>query len=131
MATRAKTPAKIGRPSEYREEYAEKALEFCLLGATDKEIAEIFGVSKQTLNTWKKKHPDFLASLRKGKQEADGKVARSLYTQAISGNVTAAIFWLKNRRRETWRDKYEHDVAGDINVTIQRFTDGKEDPATE
>ena len=33
-----------GRKSEYREEYAEQALKLCLLGATDKEIAEFFSV---------------------------------------------------------------------------------------
>lgn len=56
-----------GRKSEYREEYAEQALKLCLLGATDKEIAEFFSVSEQTLNSWKKKFPQFLESLKKGK----------------------------------------------------------------
>jgi len=54
-----------GRKSEYREEYAEQALKLCLLGATDKEIAEFFSVSEQTLNSWKKKFPQFLESLKK------------------------------------------------------------------
>lgn len=54
-----------GRKSEYREEYAEQALKLCLLGATDKEIAEFFSVSEQTLNSWKKKFPQFLESLKR------------------------------------------------------------------
>ena len=62
-----------GRKSEYREEYAEQALKLCLLGATDKEIAEFFSVSEQTLNSWKKKFPQFLESLKKGKAVADAK----------------------------------------------------------
>ena len=31
-------------------------------------------------------------------------MVESLYHQALSGNVTACIFWLKNRRPSEWRD---------------------------
>ena len=72
-----------GRKSGYREEYAEQALKLCLLGATDKEIAEFFSVSEQTLNSWKKKFPQFLESLKKGKAVADANVASRLYSRAI------------------------------------------------
>jgi DNA-binding XRE family transcriptional regulator len=34
-----------------REEYDEQARKLCLLGATDAELADFFGVSEQTLNT--------------------------------------------------------------------------------
>ena len=53
--TEKKNPAekkKRGRKSEYRIEYADQALKLCLLGATDKELAEFFSVSEQTLNKW-------------------------------------------------------------------------------
>ena len=48
--TEKKNPAekkKRGRKSEYRIEYADQALKLCLLGATDKELAEFFSVSDQ------------------------------------------------------------------------------------
>lgn len=57
----------MGRKSSYKEEYANQALKLCLLGAIDKELAEFFGVSEQTLNKWKKDFPEFLESLKKGK----------------------------------------------------------------
>lgn len=66
--TEKKNPAekkKRGRKSEYRIEYADQALKLCLLGATDKELAEFFSVSEQTLNKWKKDYPEFLESLKK------------------------------------------------------------------
>ena len=62
-----------GRPSQYKAEYCEQAYKLCLLGATDVQLADFFGVSEQTLNTWKQKHPKFLESLRAGKDEADAE----------------------------------------------------------
>jgi hypothetical protein len=35
----------------------------------------------------------------------------SLYQLGISGNVTAQIFWLKNRRPDRWRDVQHIDQA--------------------
>ena len=55
-----------GRKSEYREEYAEQALKLCLLGATDKEIAEFFSVSEQSMNSLKKKFPHLMDALITG-----------------------------------------------------------------
>lgn len=121
-----------GRPSEYKKEYNEQVEKLCRLGATDKEIADFFDVSEQTLNTWKNKHPEFLESIKKGKVHADAMVADRLYQRALGyehqdvdlkiykGEIietkltkyyppdpTAAIFWLKNRRPKEWRDKHE------------------------
>lgn len=48
-------------------EYANQALKLCLLGATDKELADFFSVSEQTLNKWKKDYPEFLESLKREK----------------------------------------------------------------
>lgn len=72
-----------GRPSPYKPEYSEQVEKLCKLGATDKEISDFFNVSEQTVNTWKKKHPEFLESLKKGKLLADANVADRLYQRAM------------------------------------------------
>lgn len=124
-----------GRKSEYRPEYAKQALKLCLMGATDKDLAEFFGVTVRTINRWKKDKIEFMSSLKKGKDEADANVASMLYHRAtgyshpdvhISNykgkitvteltkhyppDTTAAIFWLKNRQPDKWREKHEVDV---------------------
>lgn len=130
----------MARPSSYNPEYAPQAEKLCKLGATDKEMADFFGVSEKTLNTWKQAHPEFLQSLKKGKVLADANVAERLYQRAMGytheavkifpqcgtengplivpytehypPDTTAAIFWLKNRARDKWRDKTEQEVSG-------------------
>jgi DNA-binding XRE family transcriptional regulator len=119
----------MARPTDYREEYCVKAFGFSLLGYTDAQLAKYFNVSEQTLNTWKKKHPEFLESLKAGKDEADSAVVNALYEKAKAGDTTAMIFWLKNRQRFAWRDKQQHEVTGpdekELNFTIE-FTPCKE-----
>lgn len=123
-----------GRPSEYSDDYARQASKLSELGATDQEIADFFEVDVRTVYRWKHDHDDFCQALKVGKEVADTRVERSLYQRAIgyeqdevkifmpaqaaepvyapyrakiAPDTTAAIFWLKNRRSQDWRDKTE------------------------
>jgi hypothetical protein len=135
-----KEPAKrsVGRPSAYKAEYVDQSYRLCLLGATDKEMAEFFQVSEVTFNAWKHEHPEFLKSMQDGKVFADSNVAHSLYKRAtgytakkvvtanVQGMITdvkeindyvgpdtaAASLWLRNRQPTKWRDKIDHEIAG-------------------
>lgn len=123
-----------GRPTKYETRFNTQAYRHCLLGATDKDLAELFEVEETTINNWKIEHPKFFESIKKGKADADAKVADSLFKRAngyshsdvdikmFEGEIittklvkhyppdtTAAIFWLKNRQKNKWRDKTEVD----------------------
>ena len=74
---------RTGRPQKYKPEYASIAQAICECGASDKQLARLFHVSKSTINRWKRKYPDFWDSLYKGKAIACGKVAEALYRRAI------------------------------------------------
>lgn len=76
-----------GRPSKYNVEYEKIAYRLSLLGLTDMQIAETLNVTEQTLNNWKRQHPQFFESLKKGKAPADAKVAESLLSRALGGKV--------------------------------------------
>lgn len=132
-----------GRPSKYKPEFADQARKLCLLGATDADMADFFDVSESTINNWKQEHPEFLESLKSGKMEADAAVAQSLYRRALgyehdaikimayeghswehaytekyAPDTTAAIFWLKNRRPDLWRDKQNIEHSGELPVLV-------------
>lgn len=41
----------------------------------------------------------------------------------ITPDTTAQIFWLKNRKPDTWRDKKDVDVGGSVHSVISSMTD--------
>jgi len=75
--------AEMGRPSLYKEEYNDQAYKLCLLGATDKELADFFDVVEDTINEWKKRYENFSVSIKRGKTIADSNVADKLYQRAL------------------------------------------------
>lgn len=95
-----------GRPSEYKEEYNKLAYDYTLLGATDKQLAEFFGVSESTIDNWKNEYPEFLGSIRAGKEIADMQVAKSFFQNA-KGYVTKN---LKPIRKKVWDSEAERLV---------------------
>ena len=126
-----------GRPTAYRKEYAEQAYKYCLLGATDSQLADFFEVAESTINNWKKSYPEFLESVMRGKVIADANVAEAFYKRATGfqkedgekvfqyqGEIIraqireyfppdtgAALNWLKNRQPDKWRDKQNVDLT--------------------
>lgn len=110
-------------------------------GLNDEQIAHNIGINPSTLYNWKAKYPKIAEALQKGKEVVDIIVENAMFKRAIGydceeviqeirgdkkvikkttrhipGDVTAQIFWLKNRKPELWRDrptekteKYEDD----------------------
>lgn len=133
---------KGGRPTSYRKDYAEQARKLCLLYATDDGLANFFGVTEKTINNWKRDHPEFLQSIKAGKELADAEITDRLAQRALgfehdseeikilkdknglqkvvrvktrkiyAPDSVAAIFWLKNRQSKRWRDKQEVEHTG-------------------
>ena len=77
----------VGRPTKYDESYNDQVYRLCLLGATDKDIALFFGVCEATINNWKLEFPEFLESLKKGKELADMHVAQKLFDRATGAVI--------------------------------------------
>ena len=40
------------------------------------------------------------------------------YEESLAPEVVACIFWLKNRRRDEWRDKQDHEHAGTVDHKV-------------
>lgn len=139
---------KVGRPPKYDPECITKVAELCANGATNREVADYLGVTEVTLWRWRAEYPEFCNALKTGKDAADERVIQSLYRRAtgysfnalkimqyegvpievpyvehVPPDTTAAIFWLKNRRRDEWRDKQEHEHTGALTVQVVRFSD--------
>ena len=81
-----------GRPPKYRPEFAERVTDLCLLGATNAELAQVFGVKDEaTISDWIKQHPEFGQAVKGGRELADMKVARALYLKATGQWTQPAV----------------------------------------
>lgn len=74
-------------------------------GLSDEQLAHNMGINRTTLYDWQKKYPDIANTMKKTKEVVDFYVENALIQEALRGNVTAQIFWLKNRKPKQWRDK--------------------------
>ena len=133
-----KPPAKkVGRPPKYDAvRFPVVARSMARLGATLPEIAEALQVSLAAIKVWQK-HPEFVAAIKDGKALADSHVEDGLYRRALgyeyvetkiiergdstvtetttkqrAPDVTAQIFWLKNRKPAEWRDVQQRELSG-------------------
>ena len=133
MGVKTKLPKSknpVGRPTSFKPEFCEQAYKLCLLGSTNDDLVNFFGVAMSTLSKWIVEIPEFSEALKKGRSIADSNVADRLYQRAMgyehdeekvfcnNGEIISttvrrhyppdpisAIFWLKNRQRKKWRDK--------------------------
>lgn len=114
-------------------------------GLIDEDIAKKLGVAVSTFHNYKNQFPELMESLKKGKEVVDREVENALLkralgykydevtkemvedgtgrlavtkvvTKEVQPDVTAQIFWLKNRKPDVWRDKKETELSGGLNV---------------
>lgn len=111
-------------------------------GLSDEQIAHNIGINKGTIYQWKKKYKVIDDVLKKGKEVVDRQVENALLKRALgydyeeetktvaeSGkksikvvkkhippDTTAIIFWLKNRKREQWRDVNKIEIDKPVQV---------------
>ncbi len=140
-----------GRPSKYNKVDEKLLKKLYEAGLTDAQVANVIGVNRDTIFEWKKKHPEFSDTIKRGKGISDDKVEKSLFERATGyshpdihitnyqGTITktkitkhyapdptSMIFWLKNRKPGEWRDKQEIDFTKPLEVNITDYR-GRED----
>jgi len=145
--------SKIGRKGKYHDWLTEEGLTklegWARDGLTDEQIAHNIGIAVGTLYDWKNRFPEFSEALKKGKEvvdiqvenallkralgyeyeetkvmvDADGKKRVERIKKQVQPDVTAQIFWLKNRRPDRWRDKQELETTENTKTVIVRGED--------
>lgn len=81
-------------------------------GLSKKQIAYCIGIGESTLYEKQKTDPDFLEAIKKGKATGLNTITNALYESGKGGNVTAQIFYLKNREPTKWQDRRQTEHTG-------------------
>ncbi len=120
-----------GRKTLYTKEMHDLVKAYARDGLTDKEICEKLNIGQTTFYAWQKRYPKFQKALKENKEKFDIKAVDALWKRVIGydyyetettekdgkivktkkikkhspPDLTALIFWLKNRQPNKWRDK--------------------------
>lgn len=106
-------------------------------GLTDEQVAKNMGISRSTLNEWRKKYPDISDTLKRGKEIADVEVENALFKKAIGGRYSEERYisvpmdeaeYSEKLHEYMNKYKYEHPDATDSELMLaqERFPKTKE-----
>ena len=97
--------SKVGRPPklEITPELIAKIESYAAYAGLE-EIADALGICRDTLNEYKKKYSDISDALKRGKSKKLIAVGNKLFMDAMAGNTTAQIFYLKTQGGSRWRE---------------------------
>lgn len=132
-------PKRVGRPTDYDPFMVAEAAGMAQMGATDAEICAAIGINHDTFYRWVRIVPGFSDAIKRGEAHND-RVERTLLQKAlggtkktvtvdsdgkrvekieeVAGDTTAQIFWLKNRRRDRWADRQEHELVVPVDDSV-------------
>ena len=81
------------------------------------QMADFFGISERTFANIRQRQPEIDAAYKEGRADVIGKVAASLIQDALDGDTTSRIFFLKTQAG--WRETSHVEVTGKDSGPIQ------------
>jgi len=96
-------------------------------GTSITKASEAAGIDYSTIWLWRKKSKAFNNQVNAILDSRTQIVEDALYTNALKKNVVAQIFWLKNRGKGRWKDKFEHEVTEKKVIVIGKKDKDKKD----
>ncbi len=86
------------------------------MGLNERQICASLGINPSTL-TRKKHIKSIKNALEKGRAKAIAQVSSKLFDNALEGKETSAIFFLKNRDPDNWKDRNILETNHTINLS--------------
>jgi len=75
-----------GAPTKYKEDFSRMAYVACSQGGfTDQQLADLFSVSRRTIDYWKHKHLEFLHTIKRAKAKFDYEVVEKAFFKRCTG----------------------------------------------
>ena len=88
-------------------------------GLTMQQIADCLAVGRSTLYDRMRDDPDVSDAIKRGRSKGIATITNALFQSAKGGNITAQIFYLKNRNPAEWSDRKEVNLGGELNNSIE------------
>ena len=90
-------------------------------------VAKFFKLSRQTMHKYINDHPTVKAALEESRERMIDNVESKLYSQALAGNTTAMIFFLKTQGKQRGYVERQEITGKDGNSIVVRWDDATSD----
>ena len=97
---------------------ADKVESLAVQGLTMDQIASCLGCATSTLYNRMGSELEVLEAIKRGRAKGIATVSNALFQSAKGGNITAQIFYLKNRSPEDWKDRRETELSGEVSIPL-------------
>lgn len=135
MSEEISQPAKkAGISALYKEEYDQLLIAHMSQGYSFESFGAVVGCGRRTLFDWVDRYPSFKDSQRlgyeKGKMLFEGILMAKMRGIDAKGmdlkksDTACLIFALKTRYRDTYSEKVDHEVSGEIKINIDSDDNG-------
>jgi transposase-like protein len=116
---------KRGPKPKFTTELCGRFVEARASGDSFSQACAKIGVSRETGRVWRRKYRSFAEADRKGREACLVWWENTMRRMALGekGNVTAAIFMMKNMFPEDYRDRRDIKMDAEQNVSVKLDTD--------
>lgn len=111
---------KGAKPYRFTDKQRREVKRLVLAGFTNKSIAAIIGIDKDTFV----KH--FKEEIHAAREKMTGKIVDAVLKKALAGDLASAKFWLKTRGIGDWQEEEQRrgdDYAGELAKRVQEARD--------
>lgn len=97
----------MGMPTKYKPEFCSKIIEMMSEGASKKEVAASFGVSRQNMLAWEKIHPEFGEAVTRAEELCEAWWEKQGRINIHNKEFNHVLWYMNMKNRFSWRDKQE------------------------
>jgi transposase-like protein len=105
MGDKPKHPG--GRPSIYRPEFCEQAIEYLKTGASIEELGLELDVGYSTIYQWMHEHEEFAEAIKQGREYSKGWWLKNGRSELHSNTFNSTLWYMNMKNRWDWSDKKE------------------------
>lgn len=114
--------------TKYCENIADRIVAAIKDGSTQKAAAKMNGITPESLSIWKSKYSEFGEAVERAQGCAQVLAEQSLLRIAARGNVTALMFYLRNRHPSEWQELQRREIT--VKETFEDWVAASGKPST-